>query len=84
METHNLSETDRKLIEALTASNNRLAAALESQQSERLLTCSDVAKMVGKSPKTISRYLAQGRIKKGVRDGRVGIPESELRKIQTP
>lgn len=40
--------------------------------------------MVGKSPKTISRYLAQGRIKKGVRDGRVGIPESELRKIQTP
>lgn len=84
METHNLSETDRKLIEALTASNNRLAAALESQQSEKLLTCSDVAKMVGKSPKTISRYLAQGIIKKGVRDGRVGIPESELRKIQTP
>lgn len=84
METHNLSETDRKLIEALTASNNRLAAALEYQQSERLLTCSDVAKMVGKSPKTISRYLAQGIIKKGVRDGRVGIPESELLKIQTP
>lgn len=84
METHNLSETDRKLIEALTASNNRLAAALESQRGERLLTCSDVAKIVGKSPKTISRYLAQGRIKKGVRDGRVGIPESELRKIQTP
>ena len=83
MET-NLSTTDRQLIAELTASNNRLAAALESQQSERLLTCSDVAKMVGKSPKTISRYLAQGIIKKGGRDGRVGIPESELRKIQTP
>ena len=79
-----ISTTDRQLIAELTASNNRLAAALESQQSERLLTCSDVAKMVGKSPKTISRYLAQGIIKKGVRDGRVGIPESELRKIQTP
>lgn len=84
MEVTNLSEKDRKLIEALTESNNRLAAALESQRSERVLSRSEAAKIIGKSPKTISRYLAQGRIKKGVRDGVVGIPESELRKIQAP
>ena len=84
METTNLSTTDRQLIAELTASNNRLAAALEAQKSERVYSCKEAAFILGRSPQTISRYLAQGIIKKGVRDGRVGIPESELRKIQTP
>ena len=79
-----ISTTDRQLIAELTASNNRLAAALEAQKSERVYSCKEAAFILGRSPQTISRYLAQGIIKKGVRDGRVGIPESELRKIQTP
>ena len=79
-----ISTTDRQLIAELTASNNRLAAALEAQKSERVYSCKEAAFALGVTPQTISRYLAQGRIKKGVRDGRVGIPESELLKIQTP
>lgn len=81
METHNLSATDRALIADLTASNNRLAAALEGQKTEKVYSCKDAAKLLGKSQQTISRYIRQGRIKKGVRGGVVGIPESELKKI---
>lgn len=79
-----ISTTDRQLIAELTASNNRLAAALEAQKSERVYSCKEAAFALGVTTQTISRYLAQGRIKKGVRDGRVGIPESELLKIQMP
>ena len=84
METHNLSQIDRALIADLTASNNRLAAALEAQRNEKVYSCKEAAKMLGKSPQTISRYLAQGRIRKAVRGGVVGIPQSEIDKFQTP
>lgn len=79
----NLSQFDRSLIAQLTESNNRLAAALEAQKSEKVYSCKDAAKIIGVSPQTISRYLAQGRIRKGERGGRIGIPESELNKIKT-
>ena len=82
METYSLSPLDRSLIAELTASNNRLAAALEGQKSEKVYSCKDFAKMIGVSPQTVSRYIAQGRIKKGERGGRIGIPESELMKIK--
>ena len=84
METHNLSQIDRALIADLTASNNRLAAALEAQRNEKVYSCKEAAKMLGKSQQTISRYLAQGRIRKAVRGGVVGIPQSEIDKFQTP
>ena len=83
MET-NLSTTDRQLIADLTASNNRLAAALEAQRNEKVYSCKEAAQLLGKSQQTISRYLAQGRIKKAVRGGVVGIPQSEIDKFQTP
>lgn len=82
MEPFNLSQTDRELIAELTASNNRLAAALEGQKVERVYSCGEAARLLGKSPQTISRYVAQGRLKKAVRGGRVGIPESEIFKIK--
>ena len=82
METYNLSPFDRSLIAELTASNNRLAAALEGQKTERVYSCKEAAKVIGVSPQTISRYIAQGRIKKGERGGRIGIPEGELNKIK--
>ena len=82
METYSLSPIDRSLIAELTASNNRLAAAIENQKSEKIYSCKDAAKVIGVSPQTISRYIAQGRIKKGERGGRIGIPESELNKIK--
>lgn len=84
METHNLSQTDRQLIADLTESNNRLAAALEAQRNEKVYSCKEAARLLGKSPQTISRYLAQGRIRKAVRGGVVGIPQSEIDKFQTP
>lgn len=83
METHNLSDTDRTLIAELIASNNRLAAAIEMQKTERVYSCKDAAEIVGRSAQTISRYIRQGRIKKAARGGVVGIPESELLKIKS-
>lgn len=77
-----LTDTDRALIAELTASNNRLAAALEGQRTEKIYSCKEAARIVGRSVQTISRYIRQGRIKKCVRGGVVGIPESELTKIQ--
>ena len=77
----NLSDYDRSLIVSLTESNNRLAKALEDQQTEKVFSCADAAKMIGVTPQTVSRYIREGRIKKAVRGGRVGIPESEIQKL---
>ena len=87
MDTISLSDFDRRLIADLTASSNRLAAALEAQNgsetAEKVYSCMEAAKLLGRTPQTISRYVRQGRIKKGERGGVVGIPESELQKIKT-
>lgn len=77
----NLSDYDRSLIVSLTESNNRLAQALESQKTEKVLSCTDAAKMIGVTPQTISRYIREGRIRKAIRGGKVGIPESEIKKL---
>lgn len=82
MDEINLSAYDRSLLESLVASADRLAAALEAQKDERVLSCKEAASLLGRTPQTISRYLAQGRIKRGERGGRVGIPESELQKLK--
>jgi hypothetical protein len=82
METYSFSETDRRLIAELIASNNRLAAAIEGQKAERVFSCKEAAAIIGVCPQTISRYLAQKRIKKGERGGKVGIPESEILKLK--
>ena len=78
----NLSDYDRSLIANLTESNNRLAAALESKKQDKLYTCSEAAYLIGVSRQSISRYIREGRIKKAVRGGRVGILESEINKIR--
>lgn len=76
-----LSDYDRSLIACLTESNNRLAKALEGQKTESIYSCTDAAKMIGVTPQTISRYIREGRIKKAVRGGKVGILESEIKKL---
>ena len=76
-----LSEYDRSLIACLTESNNRLAKALENQKTEAVYSCTDAAKMIGVTPQTISRYIREGRIRKAVRGGKAGIPESEIQKL---
>jgi len=78
----NLSTFDRALIAGLTKSNNRLAAALELQKDEKVYSCKEAAEVIGVTPQSISRYVRQGRLRKAVRGGRVGIPESEIRKIK--
>jgi len=82
METHNLSDYDRSLIESLTAAIGRLEVALVGQREERLYSCKEAAQYLGKTPQTISRYIRQGRLGKAVRGGVVGVPESELKKIR--
>lgn len=77
----NLSEYDRSLIAGLTESNNRLAAAIEGQRTETLFSCVEAAKVIGVTPQTISRYIREGRIRKAIRGGKVGIPESEIKKL---
>lgn len=82
METQ-FSETDRILIVNLTTALNRLATIQEAQRVEKVYTNREAAKILGKSEQTISRYLKQGRIKRGVRGGVVGIPESELTRLKS-
>lgn len=81
METHNLSEYDRSLIVGLTDAVRGLAAAMNGNKTERLYSCREAALLLGKAPQTVSRYIRQGRIKKAVRGGVVGIPESEIKKF---
>lgn len=81
METHNLSEYDRALIAGLTTAVSRLASAMEEQKVEKVYTCKEAAALLDKTPQTISRYLRQGKLKRAVRGGVIGIPESELKKI---
>lgn len=83
METHNLSELDRTLISDLTAALNRLATIQEQQQVEKVYTNREAAKILEKSEQTISRYLKQGRLKRAVRGGVAGIPESELTRLKS-
>jgi IS30 family transposase len=82
METHSLSDIDRAPIDSLTESNNRLAAALEGSKTEKVYSCKQAAQILGRSAQTISRYIRQGRIKKAVRGGAIGIPESEIMKLK--
>ena len=79
-----LSDYDRSLIAGLTESNNRLAAALESQRpakdTDSLLTCKQAAVYLGRDKSTISRMLADGRLHKIYEGGLSGIRKSELDK----
>lgn len=81
MGTHNLSEYDRALLSNLTTAVSRLASAMEEQKVEKVYTCKEAAALLDKTPQTISRYLRQGKLKRAVRGGVIGIPESELKKI---
>lgn len=83
MET-NLSQYDRQLLEGIQSLLFRLVDVLEGDGEDRILSCKEAARILGKTPQTVSRYIARGILNKTEVDGVVGIPESELRKITTP
>lgn len=47
-----------------------------------ILTCKEAASYLGKTPQTISSYIAQGRLHKVSNGVKVGISKTELRKLK--
>lgn len=69
-----LCEADRNLIADLTAEVRRLRKAL----GEPLVSRTEAARLLGKHPNTIHRWIAHGKLNLAQQNGRVGIPKSEI------
>ena len=69
METHN-AVTD--LLEAF----ERLKASTDNET--RVMTCGEAAYVLGRAPQTVSRYIAEGRLKRARGNGVVGVRAKEV------
>jgi predicted transcriptional regulator len=69
METHN-AVTD--LLEVF----KRLEAAMNNET--RVMTCGEAAYILGRTPQTVSRYIADGRLKRARGNGVVGVRAKEV------
>ena len=74
METINLSLSDRARIYALTDELERFNNSL----SEVLVSCREAARLLKRTPATISMMLRDGRLKRTTIDGSTGILLSEI------
>ena len=82
MESHlELTIPDRARIEALTRELERYNAGLDE---DIIVTCTEAARLLGKTKATISAWIKCGKIHKTARGRSVGILLSEVRKIQNP
>lgn len=53
----------------------------EKDCSDTILSCKEAAAYIGKTPQTISAYIAQGRLHKVSNGVSVGIAKSELQRL---
>lgn len=53
----------------------------EKDCTDEVLSCKAAARYIGRSPGTISRYLAEGKLKKVRINGEVGIRRPELERL---
>ena len=70
----------REIIHEIMDRLRELEAASESVDA--LLSCREAAAYLGRTAGTVSRYIAQGRLHKVVRNGRIGVLRSECRKLK--
>lgn len=65
---------------------DKLTNILEKKEGEGvvLVSCIEAARIIGKTPQTVSKMLRQGRLHKTAIGKSVGIPLSEIRSITNP
>jgi excisionase family DNA binding protein len=72
-----LCQEDRRRIDALIS-------VLKEGEGEVVITCTEAARLLGKTKATISAWIKCGKIHKTARGRSIGILLSEVRKIQNP
>lgn len=78
MDTINLSIPDRARMDLLTAQLERWN---DINNNDILVSCTEAARLLGKTPPTISKMIKDGRLNKTTIGGSTGIRLSEIRKI---
>ena len=82
MEAINLSMQDRVLLSDLVTELRRYNDNTERCKSDRVLSCSEAAEVIGRTRQTVSRMVRDGRLHKVTRGCRTGILLSELNQTQ--
>lgn len=63
-------------ISELISALSRIDTAIHAD--DRVMTCGEAAYLLNKTPQTISRYINQGKLKKAVGNGVIGVRKSDL------
>ena len=77
-----LSPHDRAMIAEHTAQLRRYNDLRD--EGEVLVSCTEAARLLGKTKQTISEWIAQGRLHKRTFGKSTGIQLKEIRQIQNP
>ena len=70
-----------EIIDEILADIRELQQRYEADCGDVILTCKEAASYIGKTPQTISSYIAQGRLHKVSNGVKVGISKIELQKF---
>ena len=70
-----------EIIDEILADLRELQQRYEADCGDVILTCKEAASYIGKTPQTISSYIAQGRLHKVSNGVKVGISKKELQKL---
>lgn len=70
-----------EIIAEIMADLRELQQRYEADCGDVILTCKEAASYIGKTPQTISSYIAQGRLHKVSNGIKVGISKIELQKF---
>ena len=65
-----------KALTEYIAALRRLESAMNDET--RVMTCGEAAYILGKTPQTISKYIAEGRLHKTTANGVTGVPAKEV------
>ena len=66
------------IIKEIMADLDEIRRRYDHDCTDQILTCKEAAAFIGKTPQTISTYIAQGRLHKVSNGVKVGIRKSEL------
>ncbi len=67
-----------EIMAEIMADLREMQERYERDCADAVLSCKAAARYIGRSPGTVSRYIAEGRLKKVRSGGEVGIRRSEL------
>lgn len=70
-----------ELIDEIIRDLRELQRIYDKDCNDEILSGKAAAEYLGKSPVTISRYIASGKLEKVCQNGKTGIRKSELRRL---